>query len=392
MAPVNVVIIGASFAGLNVAHSLLKGVRDVKIVLINPSPSFYFTVAAPRILAKPDAFRSDQYLFPIKDLFAKYSSESLDFILGTATAVDATAKTVSVTANGDQKSQSVGYDYLVIASGSTTHATTGSITGLSIPFKQSGRDDMTQLIEAAQRQMGDAKEIVIGGAGPIGVELAGELAEAAAQSGNADKVSITLVSGTDRVLPTLKASGSSAARQLLEQMKIKIITSKKVIGVETTIDNDEKQSWTVLLDDGDKLSADIYIPTTGVVPNSRFVPSEFLDENGWVKVDKELRVQSSDRSSRLPIYAPGDVNNNSMRFSYKAVEQAAVVAANLKADILGKGSRKTYDQGESVLMVVPVGETGGTGQLFGMTAWSFMVRMIKSRDYFVSKAHSMVAG
>lgn len=389
MAPVNVVIIGGSFAGLNVAHTLLKDVPDVKIVLINPSPSFYFPIAAPRFLAKPESFRTEQYLFPIKDLFAKYPSDSLEFILGTATAIDATDKTVSVTADGG-KSQSVAYDYLVIASGSTTHATMGSITGFSVPFKQSGRDDMTQLIEAAQRQIEDATEIVIGGAGPIGVELAGELGEAAMQRGK--NVSITLVSATDRVLPMLKSSGSAAAQQLLEQKKIKVITSKKVVGVETTVDNDEKKSWTVLLDDGDRLSADMYIPTTGVFPNNRFIPAEFLDENGWVKVDKELRVQSSSSSSPLPIYAPGDINNNWMRFSYKAVEQAGVAAANLKADILGKGCRKTYDQGESILMVVPVGEFGGTGQLFGITPWSFMVRMLKGKDYFIGKAHSMVAG
>lgn len=39
MASVNVVIVGGSFAGLNIAHALLKDVPNVKIVLINPSPS-----------------------------------------------------------------------------------------------------------------------------------------------------------------------------------------------------------------------------------------------------------------------------------------------------------------------------------------------------------------
>ncbi|GIC92329.1 NAD(P)/FAD-dependent oxidoreductase [Aspergillus udagawae] len=394
MSSINVVIIGASFAGINVGHSLLKGgpIVNIKVVLINPSTNFYFPIIAPRIFAKPDAFRSEQYLFPIKDLFARYPSDSFEFIIGTATNIDVTAKMVCVTINGGQDSTLVAYDYLVIASGSTTDATTGSITGFPIPFKQSGRDDMMQLIEAAQKQIAGASKIVIGGAGPIGVELAGELAEAADQRGNADETSITLVSASDRVLPTLKLSASNAGQRLLELKKVKIISSTRVVGVQASTDNYGRKIWVVSLDNGDKLSADLYIPTTGVVPNNNFIPPQFLDSSGWVKVDKELRVQSSGSSSPLPIYAAGDITTNTMRLSFKAREQAAVVGANLKSDILGKGCRKTYDEGESVVMFVPVGESGGTGQLFGMTIWSFLVRLSKGRDFFISKARSAVAG
>jgi NADH dehydrogenase FAD-containing subunit len=378
MAPVNVVIVGASYAGLNIAHSLLE-VPDIKVTLINPATSFYWNIAAPRIVAKAKAFKSEQYLLSITDAFKKYQAEYFEFIPGTATAVDVAAKNVSVTPN-DGEARSVSYDYLVVASGSTTTSTTGEITGFSIPFKQSNRDDVKQLLEAAQQKIAAAKEIVIGGAGPIGVELAGELAEAAEQNGST--ASITLVSATDRVLPMLKPSGSSAAEKLLKQKNIKIITSTRVTGAEASGD-----AWTVSLDNGDRISADLYIPTTGVIPNNSFIPEQFLDKDGWVKVDKEMRVESSEN-----IYAAGDITNNSMRLSFKAAEQAAVAANNLKADIQGKGERKSFDQGESIMMVVPVGASGGTGQIFGFTPFSFMVKMIKGKDYFISKAAGMVAG
>lgn len=379
MATVNVVIIGASYAGLQIAHSVLD-TPNVRVVLVNPATDFYWNIAAPRIFAKPKAFQTQQYLLPIQDAFSKYPTESFEFILGTATAVDVATKTVSVTANGSDDAKPVSYDYLVIASGSTTASTTGTVTGTSIPFKQSNRDDMRQLIEAAQQQIAGAKEIVIGGAGPIGVEVAGEIAEAAEQSGN--MMSITLVSATDRVLSMLKPSGSSAAEKLLKQKKVKVITSTRVVSAEASGD-----AWTVSLDNGDKLSADLYIPTTGVIPNNSFIPAQFLDKDGWVKVDKELRVESAEN-----IYAAGDITNNSMRLSFKATEQSGVAAANLKADILGRGDRKSFDQGDSVLMVVPVGESGGTGQLFGMTPFSFIVKMLKGRDYFISKAPGAVTG
>ena len=378
MAPVNVVIVGASYAGLSIAHSVIE-LPEVKVVLINPATTFFWNIAAPRIVAKAKAFKPEQYLLSIADAFNKYPAEKFEFIPGTATAVDVATKTVSVTPNQGE-ARSVSYDHLVIASGSTTTSTTGEITGFSIPFKQSNRDDVKQLLEAAQQKIATAKAIVIGGAGPIGVELAGELAEAVAQSGSA--ATITLVSATDRVLPMIKPSGSSAASKMLKQKKVKIVTSTRVTGAEASGD-----AWTVSLDNGDKLSADLYIPTTGVIPNNSFIPKQFLNEEGWVKVSKEMRVESSEN-----IYAAGDITNNSMRLSFKAAEQASVAANNLKADILGKGERKTFDQGESIIMVVPIGESGGTGLLFGFTPFSFIVKMIKGKDYFISKAAPMVAG
>ncbi|KAJ5458551.1 FAD-dependent pyridine nucleotide-disulfide oxidoreductase [Penicillium sp. IBT 31633x] len=388
MAPIEVVVIGGSFAGLHIAHSVLRDVPDAKVALINPSTSFYWNIAAPRIVTKPKAFHPQQYLLPIKDAFAGYRPDAFNFVPGVVTAIDTAAKSVAVTPNeGDP--QTLSYDYLVIASGSTTSATTGSLTGTSIPFKQSGRNDMEELIKSARGHISGAKQIVIGGAGPIGVELAGELAEAVEESGNAGKVSITLVSATDRVLPMLKQSASSAARKMLEHKKVKVVMSKRVIGVETPAD--DSSNWTVSLEGGDKLSADLYIPTTGATPNNSFIPAQFLDKDGWVVVNNEMRVQSPD-GSVLPIFAAGDITNNSMRLSFKATEQAHVAAANLKAAIVGGTAIKTYNQGDSIMMVVPIGEAGGTGQIFGFVPFSFMVKMIKGKHYFIEKAAGTLAG
>jgi NADH dehydrogenase FAD-containing subunit len=384
MASVNVVIVGAGIAGLVIAHSLLQGVPNAKIVLVNPSQTFYWNIASPRIVAKPKAFKPEQYLLPIKDAFAQYSSEKFELVLGTATAINVAGKTVTVTLNGSDGLKDLSYDHLVIASGSTNSSTTGAVTGTSIPFKPSNRDDIKQIVEAAQQQIANAKEIVIGGAGPVGVELAGELAE-----GLGSKATITLISSADRVLPMIKASASAVGEKKLKEKNVKIITSAKVTGAEASTDG--TKSWTVTLDNGKKLSADVYIPTTGAIPNSSFIPAEFLDSNGWVKVDKELRVQSSGGSA-LPIYAVGDINTNNMRLSFKATEQAKIAVTNIKADIAGSGERKSYDQGESIMMMVPVGETGGTGQLFGVTPFSFMVKFVKGKDYFVSKAPQYLAG
>lgn len=376
--PVRIAIIGGSFAGCTIANAVLKDIDRVKVILINPTPTFYFPIAAPRVFAKPEAFQPDQYLIPLAAAFDKYPSEVFEFIQGHATSIDTDGKTVTV---DDQ--QTVPFDYLVIASGSTT-AATNPANEMQIPFKQTGRDNVQSLIEETQKAIAEAKSIVIGGAGPIGVELAGEIAEAAAEKRRDQTV--TLVSATERVLPVLKKSGSDAAASILSKLGVKLVTSRKVVNAARSKDT---QKWTVELDNGEKMETDLYIPTTGIYPNNEFIPPRLLDEAGWLKVDSELRVQG-DENEVLPIYGAGDITIHSMRLGYKANEQAPVVAANLKADILGLPKRRTYSQGSSVLMVVPIGANGGTGQLFGVTPWSIFVRLVKGRDFFISKARSMV--
>ncbi|KAL4895035.1 hypothetical protein BDV59DRAFT_174340 [Aspergillus ambiguus] len=379
MTDVNIVVIGASFAGIPIAHSLLKSIPSIHLTLVNPSPTFYFPLAAPRILAKPTAFRPDQYLIPIEDAFSQYAPNTFTFIKGKATSMDAKGKTVTI---DDQKV--IPFDYLVIASGSTTESTTTK-ESTPIPFKQSNCDNMGSLITDAQNKISNASKIVIGGAGPIGVELAGELAENAENLRRA--VSITLISATDRVLPMLKPSGSEAALNPLRRKNVTVRTSRKVTG---TCQIAGSESWEVTLDNGERLEADMYISATGVIPNNNFIPRQFLDEQGWVKLDKELRIFGHPEEPPLPIFAAGDITAHSMRMSFKAQEQAAVVADNITAEILGQTTRRSYDQGTGVLMLVPVGSCGGTGQLFGFTPWSVMVWLIKGRDFFISKARSAV--
>ncbi|KAB8074400.1 hypothetical protein BDV29DRAFT_190981 [Aspergillus leporis] len=211
----HVVIIGASFAGIPNVHSLLKDIPSCKITLINPSPTFYFTIAAPRILAKRDAFKSEQYLLPIEKVFRVYPKNSFKFIQGHASAIDVSAKTKNAT---------------------------------PIPFKQSNFDNVKALIHNAQDRINTAQNIIIGGAGPIGT--------------GQTKIRRHPVSASDRILPMLKPAGSAAAEKLL---------------VTQGVISPDPGKWTVTLDnEGSQLDADLYISTTGVLPNNDFIPAEVL--------------------------------------------------------------------------------------------------------------------
>ena len=47
-----------------------------------------------------------------------------------------------------------------------------------------------------------------------------------------------------------------------------------------------------MLDKGQTIIADLYIATTGAMPNNEFIPPDLLDGNGWLRVE-ELRAMGN---------------------------------------------------------------------------------------------------
>jgi NADH dehydrogenase FAD-containing subunit len=108
-----IVIIGGSHAGLGIAKMILSTITKVKVTLISTSPDYYFNIAAPRLLARPDAVSIDQTLIPIEQLFSRHPNYQFEFVHATVTEFDP-ATQIIITDDGALRK----YDYLVIASGS----------------------------------------------------------------------------------------------------------------------------------------------------------------------------------------------------------------------------------------------------------------------------------
>lgn len=165
----NIVILGGSFAGLSSAHRILKQsarTGPVKITLVSPNTHFYWNVAAPRTIV-PGQIRDDQVFLPIAPGFKQYKDTQYEIITGHAESLDFEAKTVSVVDESGERT--LEYDYLILA--------TGSRTAAENPFKGLETTEKTKhALHEYQEQIKKAKTIVIAGAGPTGVETAGELA------------------------------------------------------------------------------------------------------------------------------------------------------------------------------------------------------------------------
>lgn len=375
----SVVVIGGSAAGIGVCHGLLQQLSDIKITLISPSTEYYYNIAAPRFLTKSGLIPEDKYILSIPDVFGKYPSGSFEFIQGKATDIDLSNKRVSVNAT------SVEYDCLVIASGSTTPASVGK-DSFQAPFKAPVDGDLRPAIQRTQSAIQNAKSIIIGGAGPVGVEFAGEVAEA---FGDEDRKEVTLVSGTDNVLPGLMSSAQDAARDLLRGTGITLKTSCLI---EQAGYDDAAQKWVVTLAGGETLEADLYISATGTIPNNQFIPASLLNQQGWVGVNEYLQVVN-DQGVESKVYALGDITAHDDRLLLRVAPQVAAVVANIKRDITGNGGLSTYLPEEQWnAMLVPIGRSTGTGVIGKWRVWGFLVSFLKGKDFMIGKAASAIQG
>jgi apoptosis-inducing factor 2 len=163
-----VLILGASYAGLKIAHHLLKNtlpaVKDLKVIIVSPTTHVFFNIAAPRAII-PGQIPDEKIVAPYEPAFSNYPSSSYEIVVGSATNVDPANKKVEI----DTKSgvRTVAYDTLVV--------TTGSNTG-DMPWKASGsHEQFLDTLHSTQEKVKKAKSIVVGGSGVTGVETAGEL-------------------------------------------------------------------------------------------------------------------------------------------------------------------------------------------------------------------------
>ncbi|KAI9684223.1 MAG: hypothetical protein M1829_003494 [Trizodia sp. TS-e1964] len=369
-----IVVLGASYTGIAVSHSLLKHAypksKDFKVILVSTSSHLYWNFASVRGVV-PGILRDEQLYAPIAPGFAHYPGGSFEFVEGTAESLDVSMKLVTIaTTAGDRKPVDFTYDFLVIA--------TGSRGGVNTPWKQNSTyQDSLETLHSYQVRVGKAKSIVIGGAGATGVETAGEL-------GFAYKTSkeITIISNSHTLLPKAMPSVQQAALKELTKLGVKMLPNTTVA---SAVDNGSKTE--IRLASGQVIEADLYIPSIGVTPNSSFLPKELLSSSGHVKVDSYLRVQGS-----LNIWAAGDITEVSYGSIHHAEEQALHVAKNIAAELTGTGAIVEYKRDEKFMLAASLGRKKGTGQAGTMKLPSFMVWWFKSRSLGVEKLPGLIKG
>ncbi|KAH6702025.1 hypothetical protein BKA61DRAFT_704593 [Leptodontidium sp. MPI-SDFR-AT-0119] len=317
----NIVIIGGSFAGLNIAHKLLSKTFPL---LKKQHPDIKYTVT---IISSSTRFYWTDY----------------NLIYATVTALDAEMRVLVLEGGGRED---VKYDSLIIASGAKSTSPLWSLHGT--------HEATEKALVDVQARLPRAESILIAGGGAAGVESAGEFGYNYGSSGVLGRKEITILSGSTRLLNVVKESVGAGvqAQKQLEALGVKVVHGVKVEKTEEVQESKTK----VWLSDGPSKIVDVYLDATGRRPNAPFVPKKFRDQRGAVVVDEHLAFVGAGPR----VWAFGDVATLTKGGLFDIMNQGPVVLNNIEVALgVAKKVLKIYKMPDTMVMMVPTGPKGG---------------------------------
>ncbi|TDZ22907.1 Oxidoreductase ptaL [Colletotrichum orbiculare MAFF 240422] len=351
-----VVVLGAAYGGLAVAHRLLKYTRqqedDLRVILVSKTTHFYWNMASVRAIV-PGILRDEQIFMPIEAGFEQYPKESFEFVLGTATGLDVARKSALVSTSSGPRS--LPYDYLVLATGARS-------ASLDMPWKGADSHEKTlDLLHSTAEKVKKAKHIIVAGAGPTGVETAAEI-----RFEYKDK-EVVLLAADDEIF-----GGDSAAKGAeneITRLGVRVKKSARVANTRTLPDGQTEVS----LINGEKLKTDLYLPTMGLIPNSEFLDASLLNDKKYANVDEYMRVRGVDN-----IWACGDLVSYPRAGFMITDKQAAGVVKNIELAIKGKDQQVVKGMPVDIF-VCATGRSRGAGRVGWAKVPSLFVWAVKGR-------------
>ncbi len=233
-----VVIVGGGFGGIQLAKSL----RDKEVQVLMLDKHNYHTFQPLLYQVATGGLEPDSIAFPLRKIFKQH--KNIFFRVANVESLDADNNSLQ-TNIGDIK-----YDYLVIATGSTTNFFGNesieyhSMPMKSIPEALNLRSLILQSFEEAllkdsiNEQEALMNFIIVGG-GPTGVETAGALAELKMHVLPSDypdldlrRMQINLVESSDRVLSGMSVQASEMSNSFLKEMGVMIRTNDAVVNYD----------------------------------------------------------------------------------------------------------------------------------------------------------------
>lgn len=313
--PPTVVVAGLGDTGILVATRLA---RTCRVVAVTTRPALVSGQELGMRLTRPEEWRR-HYFVPI-DRFR--SLDSVDVRHGRVSAVDFETSTVHVRgADGDV--DEIRYDVFVIA------------TGVSNGFWRHDRvEDLPAVdsqITTSARVLETAKVISVIGGGATGVSVADNLA----RSGTSE---VHLFHPGDEILPEHHPSARRWAARTLVRDGVTIHPGHRA---ETPGGRSPEQitSGPINWSSGQPpFDTDAVVWAVGSVrPHTAFLPSAVLDENGFVRVDRQLRVEG-----RNNVFAIGDVAASDRLRSSARNWGHRVVVSNVRSVLRGRTPRRRF--------------------------------------------------
>lgn len=138
--------------------------------------------------------------------------------------------------------------------------------------------------------MAAAEHVVVAGAGPTGCEVSAEI-----RYEYKDKEVVLL--SADKELLGGDTAASGVEREITKlgvqiRKSTRVVGSKEVAGGKTEVS----------LENGEKITTDLYLPTMGLTPNTEYLDPKLLNERKYANVDEFYRVKGAEN-----VWACGDI-------------------------------------------------------------------------------------
>ncbi|WP_440067062.1 NAD(P)/FAD-dependent oxidoreductase [Streptosporangium sp. OZ121] len=355
-----VVVVGGGYGGIRVAKAL-DDVADV--VLVEPKEAYLHNIAGLRALVDPAWL--PRIHFPYDTLLTRGR-----VIRDRAVSVD--SKHV-VLASGEE----IAADYIVLA------------TGSSYPFP--GKSDAVDIdathehYRTSHQALAAADRVLLLGAGPVGLELAGEIRDTWPDK----RITVADV-GDDILSGPFKPELRAELRRQLDELGIELLLGSSLREAPPTAPG-TAGTFTVKTEAGEELTADLWYRCYGVTPVTGYLADDLAPARTarhLVEVTPELRVIGQDN-----VFAIGDITTVGPPMAVYAGEQAEFVAANIRALIAGEGELGVYEPMPPVI-VVPLGSERGSGQVPGQDGVldGPTVAHIKGRDLLIHYTEEVFGG
>ncbi|RFU38357.1 FAD-dependent oxidoreductase [Actinomadura logoneensis] len=346
-----VVVVGGGYGGAAVAKALDA---HADVVLVEPRDAFVHSAGSLRALVRPEW---------APNMFFRY-----DRLLSRGRVVRARAASVDAAGVTLESGERIDAGHVVLASGS------------GYPYPAKTRTDvaaeaLAQLRET-HRELAGAARVLIAGAGPVGLELAGEI-----KAVWPDK-QVTIVDPAERIVPAFAPEMRADLHRQLDERGIGLRLGTR-LSAEPPVEPGRARTFTV-----DGITADIWFRAYGVdVRTSHLGPDLAAARTpaGRVRVTPHLNVEGFPN-----VYALGDVTDlDEAKMAGYAMRHAEVVAANIAARVRGEEPTETYTPSPIPSVLLPLGPDGGVGQFptpdGPLVVSAETVAEYKGRDLFIDR-------
>lgn len=223
-----------------------------------------------------------------------------------------------------------------------------------------------------------ASRVLLIGAGPVGIELAGEI------TAKWPDKHVTILDVADDVLgERFRPELRTELRKQLSEAGVELVLGEGLSEFPQTAAN-ELAPFTVTTNSGRQISADMWFQCFGVSPVSDYLGedlAEARDPDGFLRVGPTLQVEGHPN-----VFAIGDVSTADVKMAGMAGLEAQVAAGNMIKLITGDSDLAAYEPCGPAI-VVTFGPEGGSGQLPGQDelASREMVVTVKGSDLMVAR-------